>query len=232
MGVIMGTAAYMSPEQASGQSTDKRSDIWSFGVVLFEMLTGHGIFAGETVSHVLGAVLHVEPSWETLRSDTPPAVARLLHRCLQKDRKKRLPDIGVARFELDEALAVPPSVDVPPVVAPTSSTSRPSFLWVAAIVVVAAVVSGGAIWTLRPSPGPGSPERFVVSAPPSALPGPQSTQTQLAISPDGSTIVYRSIVDGDYRVYVRRLDRLEAELLQGAEGGAGFFFWLLSRICG
>ena len=94
MGVIMGTAAYMSPEQAAGKDTDKRSDIWSFGVVLFEMLTGQRLFSGETVSHVLGAVLQVEPQWDALPVATPHEVRRLLRRCLRKDRRQRLRDIG------------------------------------------------------------------------------------------------------------------------------------------
>ena len=212
----------MSPEQAAGQIADKRSDIWSFGVVLFEMLTGRSIFVGETVSHVLGAVLQVEPTWEALRSDTPPAVVRLLHRCLQKDRKKRLPDIGVARFELDEALAGPPSTDTSPV--PPASTDRPSFVWVAVAIVVAALVTGGAVRTLRPAPTPGSPVRSVLSASPSADPGPPSTMTHLAISPDGSTILYRTFVDGESRVYVRRVDRLKGELLPGVENAGSLFF--------
>ena len=224
MGVIMGTAAYMSPEQAAGQVADKRSDIWSFGVLLFEMLTGQRIFAGETVSHVLGAVLQVEPKWETLRSDTPQAVTRLLHRCLQKDRKKRLPDIGVARFELDEALAVPPASETSPVPALASSTGRPSLVWLAGAVVATALVTGGAVWTLRPSPTPGSPMRSVISASPSAVPNFTSSQTELAISPDGTMVVYNTVVDGVSRAYLRRLDRLQGEPLGDVQRASGFFF--------
>ena len=223
MGVIMGTAAYMSPEQAAGQATDKRSDIWSFGVVLFEMLTGQRIFSGETVSHVLGAVLQVEPTWQALRSDTPPGVVRLLQRCLLKDRKKRLPDIGVARFELDDAAAVPRSADASVVLAPPSA-GRPFLLWVVVTAVVATVVTAGVMWNLRPSPAPESPSRFVVSALPSALPDARSANTHLAISPDGGTIVYRTSADGVRRVYVRRVDRLEGELLQGVESPSSVFF--------
>ena len=222
MGVIMGTAAYMSPEQAAGQTADKRSDIWAFGVVLFEMLTGRSIFVGETVSHVLGAVLQVEPKWEALRSDTPQAVVRLLHRCLQKDRKRRLPDIGVARLELDEVLAGPTPADASR--APAHPTGRPSLFWVAVTAVVAALVTGGAMWTLRPSPAPGSPVRSVISASPSAVPGPPSSNTNLAISPDGSTIVYRTFVDGVSRLYVRRVDRLEGALLAGVDSVGSLFF--------
>ena len=96
MGVIMGTAAYMSPEQASGETTDRRSDIWSFGVVLFEMLAGQRLFTGKTVSHVLGAVLQVQPKWDTLPASTPQPIRRVLRRCLEKDQKRRLRDMGEA----------------------------------------------------------------------------------------------------------------------------------------
>ena len=104
MGVIMGTAAYMSPEQASGATVDKRADIWSYGVVLFEMLTGQRMFTGETVSHVLGGVLRLEPPWDALPDGTPGSIRRLLRRCVLKDRKQRLPDIGVVRFDIDDAV--------------------------------------------------------------------------------------------------------------------------------
>ena len=100
MGVIMGTAAYMSPEQAAGKVMDKRGDIWSFGVVLFEMLSGKRLFTGETVSHVLGAVLQVEPEWDALPAGTPQSLRNLLRRCLQKDRKRRLRDVGDAWVEV------------------------------------------------------------------------------------------------------------------------------------
>ena len=103
MGVIMGTAAYMSPEQASGKAVDKRADIWSFGVVLFEMLTGQRMFTGETVSHVLASVLRAEPDWTTLPAQTQAAVKRILRRCLDKNPRERLRDIGDVRVELRDA---------------------------------------------------------------------------------------------------------------------------------
>ena len=103
-GVILGTAAYMSPEQAAGKPVDKRSDLWAFGVVLTEMLTGRPVFAGETVSHVLASVLKDEPDWTTLPSNTPAPIHRLLRRCLVKDRKRRLADAADATLEIDDAL--------------------------------------------------------------------------------------------------------------------------------
>src|SRR5476649_1021149 len=99
-GIILGTASYMSPEQAAGKAIDKRSDLWAFGVVLLEMLTGHPVFEGETVSHVLASVLKSEPDWTTLPKGTPPPIRRLLGRCLEKDRKRRLDSAADARLDI------------------------------------------------------------------------------------------------------------------------------------
>ena len=104
MGVIMGTAAYMSPEQVAGRPVDRRSDVWSFGVVLFEMLTGERLFDGETVSHVMARVLDREADFGKLAPATPSSLLRLLRRCLERDRRGRLPELGVARLEIDDAL--------------------------------------------------------------------------------------------------------------------------------
>ena len=107
-GMILGTAAYMSPEQARGMPVDKRADIWAFGVVLYEMLTGRRSFAGETVSDTLAAVLKTDPDWSALPAETPQPIRRLLRRSLERDRKRRLPDIAVARLEIDEAMGESP----------------------------------------------------------------------------------------------------------------------------
>src|SRR5206468_2779936 len=104
-GMILGTAAYMSPEQARGKVVDRRADIWAFGAVLFEMLTGRRAFGGDDVSDTLANVLKVEPPWDALPSNTPAHVRTLIRRCLQKDAQKRMPHIGVARLDIDEALA-------------------------------------------------------------------------------------------------------------------------------
>src|SRR5438552_13413774 len=100
-GIIPGTAAYMRPEQAAGKPVDKRSDLWAFGVVLMEMLTGRPVFAGETISHVLASVLKSDPEWTSLPADTPPAIRKLLRRCLEKDRKRRLDSAAAARMEME-----------------------------------------------------------------------------------------------------------------------------------
>src|SRR5262249_26726487 len=102
-GVILGTAAYMSPEQAKGKEADRTSDVWSFGCVLYEMLTGRAVFGGETVAEILAEIFKKEPEWDRLPVDTPQDIRRLLRRCLQKDPKQRLQHIGDARIELNEA---------------------------------------------------------------------------------------------------------------------------------
>ncbi len=224
MGVIMGTAAYMSPEQAAGQTADKRSDIWSFGVVLHEMLTGQGLFTGKTISHVLARVLEREIDFTALPTTTPAALLRLLRRCLDKDQKHRLRDAAEAVVHLEEAATSPPPETTPPVPAPTTTSRRSAVVWAVVGALVGGLVIGGAVWYLRPSPLPGSPEHFVLSASPSAVPGLQSNSTALAISPDGSRIVYRTVGDGASGIYVRRVDRLEGELLPGLERAGSFFF--------
>ena len=103
-GIILGTAAYMSPEQARGKAVDKRTDIWAFGCVLYEMLTGKRPFGGDDVTDTIAAVVRADPDWSKLPADTPAAIRRLLRRCLEKDRMRRLPDAADARLEIDEAL--------------------------------------------------------------------------------------------------------------------------------
>ena len=119
MGMIIGTAAYMAPEQARGKAVDKRADIWAFGVVLYEMLTGRRAFHGDDISDVLASVLKSDPDWAAVPATTPPSVRRLLRRCLEKDPRKRLSAIGDARFDLDEVepAAGPAAGAGPPAVA-------------------------------------------------------------------------------------------------------------------
>jgi serine/threonine protein kinase len=120
-GIILGTAAYMSPEQAAGKPVDKRSDLWAFGLVLMEMLTGRSVFTGETVSHVLAAVLRAEPDWGALPANTPAPIRRLLRRCLDKDRRRRLADSADARLEIEDVLAGAPE-DIGAIAPSTTAT--------------------------------------------------------------------------------------------------------------
>ena len=112
-GMILGTAAYMSPEQARGLAVDKRTDIWAFGCVLYETLTGRAVFSGDTLSDTIAAILDREPHWKALPEHTPSSVRRLLRRCLEKDPKRRLPDIADARLEIDEAETTPSDAATP-----------------------------------------------------------------------------------------------------------------------
>ena len=214
MGVVLGTAAYMSPEQASGDTVDKRSDIWSFGVVVFEMLTGGRLFDGKTVAHVMSAVIQVDPKWDTLPTATPESLTRLLRRCLHKERRRRLRDIGDALTDLDEALIAPPARETASAGVAQTAGWRQALPWVAGIAL--AVATGVAGWTLKPTPmQPVS--RFAASAPPSAPVSLSNNGRDAVISRDGTRVVYRAPGDGVAQLHVRALDQLESVPLRGAE---------------
>src|SRR6185369_4262209 len=147
-GVVLGTAAYMSPEQARGQSVDKRTDIWAFGCVLYEMLTGRVAFKGDTVSDAIAAILRAEPEWDALPATTPAHVRLLLGRCLEKDPKRRLRDIGDARLELDRSDAgsggaVDSGAQRPPSAA-VAGGQRPRYLMSSLIGLTAVLLAGAA----------------------------------------------------------------------------------------
>src|SRR5262249_7872510 len=143
VGVLLGTAAYMSPEQAKGRPADKRSDIWAFGCVLYEMLTGKRPFEGEDVTDVLVAVLSREPDWNALPGNTPPSLRKLLRRCLDKDRGRRLADIADARFEIDDVKGAP---DVGSGVIQDRSRIRERIAWVSALTFVTVMAVGAMVW--------------------------------------------------------------------------------------
>ena len=234
-GIVLGTAAYMSPEQARGKNVDRRTDIWSFGCVLFECLTARPVFSGETVSDLVAHILQSEPDWSVLPAATPAAVRRLLERCLRKDARERLRDIGDARIELDELLTaglsgsgLPPIAGTSPVGGSRRSRST-AIAW--GIAAVALALAGVSILF---------PDRVRRSAPPPA------TRTTLAsragmeissnpadavISPDGRSIVF---VAGDsagtQRLWLRPLESLEARPIEGSEftgatDSPGLPFW-------
>ncbi len=211
-GVILGTAAYMSPEQARGQSADRRSDIWAFGCVLFEMLTGKQVFEGDTISDTIAGVLRSEAPWDRLPPRTPPSIVRLLHRCLQKDPRQRLQHIGDARLELLE------SKDV--AVAPSLEAKRQSLPILAAGAVLIAAVAGASGWLLAPDAAPGPITRFSVPIPEGAL-TTTTANFEVALSPDGRTLLFSGPGLG---VRKRSLDQVAFEPLRGAEEGAGPFF--------
>ena len=225
MGLIMGTAGYMAPEQAAGQPADRRSDVWSFGVVLAEMITGQQQFSGETVSHVLAAVLQKEPDWGQLPKNLPSTIVHLLKRCLRKDPRRRLQAIGDARVVIEEFMADPQAFAAESLPA-TVEAQKPAAWKTAlpwALFALALVASG--FLALRPEP----PVQVLKST----IPPPEDTGFHLnglspgpaAISPDGTKITFSGLdPDGLVRLYVRSLDASRAHVLSGTEG-AQYPFW-------
>ncbi|HXI04219.1 MAG TPA: serine/threonine-protein kinase, partial [Candidatus Saccharimonadales bacterium] len=165
-GVIMGTAAYMSPEQARGKKVDRRADIWAFGCVYYECLTGRRCFDGETISDLLVQVLQGEPGWGALPAATPPRIRRLLRRCLEKDRRRRLRDIGDARIELEDDAAgtAPEQGEAAAGGAPARPRSRTrAAVLGAALVMISALAAVGVMKGLREAPPPPAPDRFQIA---------------------------------------------------------------------
>jgi len=224
-GTILGTAAYMSPEQARGRVVDRRTDVWAFGCVLFEMLTGSRAFSGEDVTETLAAIMKSDPPMARLPADTPAEIRRLITRCLQKDRRLRLQHIGDARLELEDA-AHPMS---PP--ATSAMTARPGWrlrLGVAAI-ALAAVGAGIGLSEWRHSRATDTPLQFAIAPPPqmtfATLPGGGTgVAPQFAISPDGSALVFVAATEKGVQLWHRSLSALDARLLPGSDGAA-FPFW-------
>jgi serine/threonine-protein kinase len=213
MGVIMGTAAYMSPEQAHGKAVDKRADIWAFGCVLYEMLTGTHAFAGDDVTDTLATVLKSDPDWSGLPADTPLAIRKLLRRCLEKDPRRRLPDIGSARLEIDDAQPRP-SEHVVPTPKPHPSGWR-RVVALATPALVGSLVTGTAVWLVTRPVSPAAPRVMRTTITPSAA-APLTIVgggRDLAIAPDGLRLVY--VASNATQLLVRRLDQLVPTALTG-----------------
>ena len=218
MGMVLGTAAYMAPEQASGKAVDKRADVWAFGAVLYEMLTGARPFVGDDVSKTLARVIDREPDWSALPEDVPPVLSNFIRRCLQKNPKKRIRDIGDVSLAMEGAFETTVSAPTEPAVVPTLQVwQRP--LAILGIVVVSVLLASLAVWSLmRPSPLPAGPVvRFSVPL------GADQAFTRfgrhlVALSPDGTQLVYQA----DQQLYLRRLDQLEATAIPGTQEPDGF----------
>jgi len=224
--VILGTAAYMSPEQARGASVDKRTDIWSFGVVLFEMLAGRRPFAGDTVSDVLASVLKVEPDWDELPAPTPRALRRLLRRCLEKDPNGRLHDIADARLEIAEALAAPE--EAPADAGAGARGGRVVGIAGLAVGAAAVLVSVWAPWrTAAPPPSdsaPGPVVRFSLPLNNDADIIDDALDVPLVnVSPDGSRIAFLAARDDTARLWMRDLASGEETVLFTGNAGVPFF---------
>ena len=209
-GVILGTAAYMSPEQAKGKQVDKRTDIWAFGAVVYEMLTGRQAFSGDDFSETLAAILKEEPDWTRLPRATPAKLHELLRRCLCKDLKRRWHDIADVRIEIEEA----PEGDV--VEAPARNL-RGALVLAALASIVTGVVVWGVTRSSARTPLPPLPViRTVIPLPPGSELG-REFDTMLAISPDGQTAAYVIQEGGVRQLYLRSMDSLEAQLVPGTE---------------
>jgi serine/threonine protein kinase len=223
-GIILGTAAYMSPEQAKGKSVDRRTDIWAFGCVLFEMLAGKRPFEGETVSDALAAVIRVEPEWSLLPSNTPQTIRNLLQRCLKKDPRQRLQAIGETRIAIEEVLSGT-SQDLPSAVELRSTAWRRALPWaVATAAIILAALFAAKYFTRNPEPLPVIVSQIV--PPPNTRfvftginPGPP------ILSPDGERLVFSAVSsDGRQLLWVRPFDSAAAKPLDGTDG-ATFPFW-------
>ncbi len=218
-GVILGTAAYMSPEQARGKPVDRRADIWAFGVVLYEMLTGKTAFSGGDQADTLAAVIRSEPEWKSLPANLHWRLREVLERCLEKNAKDRYSGISDARVDIQKALADPSGVFVQPV-----STVKPrkklrvGISWLAATLVLGLVIAGVAVWYLK-TPEPPEINRFYYELPE----GQQFSDlmyTSLAVSPNGRNIVY-STPDG---LFLRSIDELDARHISGTKNSTEPFF--------
>jgi hypothetical protein len=225
-GVILGTAAYMAPEQARGKAVDRRADVWAFGCVLFEMLTGRRAFEGEVISETIAAVLRGDPDWNALPSSMPRAIRELLRRCLVKDPRERLQAIGGARIEIKEAIAGVGDAGVTPP-APAHA-ARPNFRLTAAVAVIAAILAGGATWMLKPAPVTTAQVHPIAARHPTdrrspakagetRVPITRRDRTSIALTPDGRTLVFRALADITEQLFVRPLDKLDATPLAGTE---------------
>jgi serine/threonine protein kinase len=220
-GVILGTAAYMSPEQAKGKTVDKRTDIWAFGSVLFEVLTGKAAFHGDEVSEILASVIKGDTNLDLLPSNIHKRIHELISRCLQKELRKRYPDIANARYEIEQVLEDPDGVFAQPVtIVEPQTRSRLTIAWIVAILGI--IISTTAVWCLR-TPKPGQVYRLAVNVPEAETLGTMShrlIEPVIVLSPNGTHLVYVT----NRQLYLRSLADNEAIPLPGTEGAQFPFF--------
>ena len=217
MGMLMGTAPYMSPEQARGKAVDKRADIWAFGCLLFEMLTGRRALAGEDVTEMITAAMRDDPDWRLLPPELSPSTERFLRRCFAKNPRDRVQDAGDLRLALEGAFEVPATA------APASSAVSARFsarhlASIAAAAIALACLAGVAGWMLRPVPqaSEGAVRRFSVIPAPEAL-TTATTNRDMTISPDGTFVTYLATEGNVRNLYIRRLDALTSTMLRRAD---------------
>jgi serine/threonine-protein kinase len=227
-GVILGTAAYMSPEQAKGKPVTKATDIWAFGCVLYELLSGHAAFEGDDITEILAAVVKTEPDWNRLPTTTPPAVRMLLKRCLQKDRTLRLRDAGDARIEIQETLSSPSGMS-PGIAASAKgirALGRRELILIPGALLLVAAIASLATWILKPSssPLPQPVSRLTITLPPGQQIAGLDRGPAVALSLDGAHLAYIARQGGAQQLYLRSMDSLEAKPILGTDGAFNPFF--------
>src|SRR6185503_17581387 len=229
-GVILGTAGYMSPEQAKGRSADRRSDVWSFGCVLFEMLSGTRAFEGEDVTDTIAAIVRGEPNWKALPAGTPPALRQLLERTLTKDRTQRLPDMSVVRYILSEVEnPSPPGVSRPVRSGEDAGTEAPAYdsgrrssrLWMyAALISIVTTIALGVAYMNRDSTPSSSSSRsvshFTIVLPDGAEVA-YTNMAPLAISPDGRLVAFPARRAGKIQLYLNDVSTGDTKALDGTD---------------
>ena len=218
-GMILGTAAYMSPEQAKGRTVDRRADIWAFGAVLFEMLTGQRAFAGEDISDTLANVLKMEPAWERLSADVPARIQQVLRSCLQKDPKQRLGDMQSVRLALEGAFETPAAQTTGTAAQPASASIR-RLPWAAAAALAVLLLAASFGWWRATRPVEQALRPFVRLDVDLGADLRSITGTDAILSPDGARLVYLSLG----RLWTRRLDQPTATELPGTQGAFAPFF--------
>ena len=221
-GTILGTAAYLAPEQARGREADRRADIWSFGAVLFEMLTGRRAFPGDTISDTLAAVMRDEPDWPALPAALSPRWRRLLHRCLTKDPRQRMQAVGEARIALEDLAANPAEAEAATGgAAAPAPRRRPTLLpWLIAATALVALTA--TLWR-RPAPPPAAIELSIVPQGGQRV-AEDNSYHPMAIAPDGRAVAYTVRVGGQLQLRLRRLDSREEIEIPGSEGARNLFF--------
>jgi tRNA A-37 threonylcarbamoyl transferase component Bud32 len=224
-GVVLGTAAYMSPEQARGQIADKRSDIWAFGVVVFEMLTGHRLFAGDTISDTLASVLKTEPDWSALPIAAPPRLRGLLRWCLEKNPKRRLRDIGDARRQIEDLIGGAPDEAAVAADRHSAAAWRRALPWAITAACALALVAVVLLWAPWRTPAAAKVQRVSIDI------GVDASMTStaldaLAISATGDVVAFvaQSGPTSHPQLYLRRLEQLDATPLAGTDDAIGPFF--------
>jgi Tol biopolymer transport system component len=220
VGMIMGTAAYMSPEQAKGKAVDKRADIWSFGVIVYEMLTGRALFQGETASEVLASVIMRDPDLNGLPTNVPPSLRHVISRCLVKDPKLRLRDIGEARLALSGSDAIHAVATAP------DTPARRGSRWLVVLsagLALALAASGVALWRVAARPPADAVIRFEVQ-PPDQTTLMLVARPSVTLSSDGTTLGFVAVEKGESRLYLRSLSEITSRVLPGTEGGSNPVF--------